>query len=84
MKISDMKNMQPEYTEMLARTGIHTKDDLEQKGAVDTYLLLNKQGQIADLKMLYALESALLDISVSQLGNDIKQHLQSAIKAPKL
>ncbi|MCK4709245.1 MAG: TfoX/Sxy family DNA transformation protein, partial [Gammaproteobacteria bacterium] len=37
-----------------------------------------------NLNMLYALESALLDININHLSNDIKQHLQAAIKAPKL
>lgn len=84
MKISEMKNLGPEFTAMLAQIGIHEKDDLEKKGAVDTYLALKKQDLPVGLETLYALESALLDIDINQLGNDIKQHLQAAIKAPKL
>lgn len=84
MKISELKNMEPKSTEMLAKIGIHTKDDLESVGAVDCYLMLKNQGFNVDLNMLYALESALLDINSVHLSQDIKQHLQAAIKAPKL
>ena len=79
-----MKNLGPKSTEMLAAIGIHTKDDLEKTGAVDCYLILKNQGYNVNLNMLYALEAALLDIHITQLTNDIKQHLQAAIIAPKL
>jgi len=84
MKISEMKNLGPKSTEMLAKIGIHTRQDLENTGAVDCYLILKNQGYPVNLNMLYALESALLDINIINLSNDIKQHLQAAIKAPKL
>ncbi|MDH5393819.1 MAG: TfoX/Sxy family protein [Gammaproteobacteria bacterium] len=84
MKIIEMKNLGPKSSKILANIGIHTKDQLEKTGAVDTYLILKNQGYNVNLNMLYALESALLDINVNHLSNDIKQHLQSAIKAPKL
>ena len=84
MKISEMKNLGPKSTQMLENIGIHTKADLEETGAVDCYLILKNQGYSVNLNMLYALESALLDININQLGSDIKQHLQAAIKAPKL
>lgn len=84
MKISELKNLGPKSTEMLAKIGIHTKEELEKTGAVDCYLILKHQGFNVNLNMLYALESALLDINIQHLGNDIKQHLQAAIKAPKL
>lgn len=84
MKISEMKNLGPKSTEVLAKIGIHTKEDLEEIGAVDCYLILKKQGYNINLNMLYALESALLNINILHLSNDIKQHLQAAIKAPRL
>lgn len=84
MKISEMKNLGPKSTEMLARIAIHSKDELEKTGAVDSYLMLKHQGFNVNLNTLYALESALLDIYSRHLSNDIKQHLQAAIKAPKL
>lgn len=84
MQINEMKNLGPKSTEILARIGIHTKKDLEDMGAVDCYLALKNQGYNVNLNMLYAMESALLDIPVTELGNDIKQHLQAAIKAPRL
>jgi len=84
MKISEMKNLGPKSTEMLAKIGIYTRQDLEDIGAVDCYLILKNQGYHVNLNMLYALESALLDIHIINLSTDIKQHLQAAIKAPKL
>lgn len=84
MNISEMKNLGPKSTEILANIGIHTKDNLEKIGAVDCYLMLKNQGYNINLNMLYALESALLNIQVTHLSNDIKQHLQAAIKAPRL
>lgn len=84
MKISEMKNLGPKSTAMLANIGVHTRSDLEEIGAVDCYLILKNQGYNVNLNMLYALESALLDIQITDLGNDIKQHLQAAIKAPRL
>lgn len=84
MNISEMKNLDPKSTEILANIGIHTKDELERIGAVDCYLMLKNQGYNINLNMLYALESALLNIQVTHLSNDIKQHLQAAIKAPRL
>ena len=79
-----MKNLGPKSSEILAKIGVHTKSDLEAIGAVDCYLILKNQGFNINLNMLYALESALLDIHISNLSADIKQHLQAAIKAPKL
>jgi len=84
MQICDMKNLGPKSTAMLAKIGIHTKADLEAIGAVDCYNILKNQHYNVNLNMLYALESALLDIPITQLSNDIKQHLQAAIKAPRL
>lgn len=84
MNISELKNLGPKSTEMLKKVGVHTKQDLENLGAVDCYLILKNQDFNVNLNMLYALEAALLDIPVTSLSNDIKQHLQAAIKAPKL
>lgn len=84
MDISEMKNLGPKSTEMLAKIGILTKKDLEKIGAVDCYLILKKQGYNTSLNLLYALESALLDININHLSSDIKQHLQAAVKAPRL
>jgi TfoX C-terminal domain len=84
MNISEMKNLGPKSTEVLAKIGVHTKDDLEKIGAVDCYLMLKNQGYNINLNMLYALESALLNININHLSNDIKLHLQAAIKAPRL
>lgn len=84
MKIGEMKNLGPKSTEILAKIGVHTKDDLERIGAVDCYLILKNQGFNVNLNMLYALESALLNIAILNLSEDIKQHLQAAIKAPRL
>ncbi|MCK5335711.1 MAG: TfoX/Sxy family DNA transformation protein, partial [Gammaproteobacteria bacterium] len=58
MNISEMKNLGPKSTEVLAKIGIHTKDDLETIGAVDCYLMLKHQHYNVNLNMLYALESA--------------------------
>jgi hypothetical protein len=79
-----MKNLGPKSTAMLAKIGIHSRDDLERCGAVDCFLALKNMDFPVNLNMLYALEAALLDIHITALGNDIKQHLQSAIKAPRL
>jgi len=84
MQISEMKNLGPKSTAMLAKVGIHSREDLESIGAVDCYNILKNQHYNVNLNMLYALESALLDIPVTQLSNDIKQHLQAAVKAPRL
>lgn len=84
MKISEMKNLGPKSTAMLAKIGVHNRDDLEKLGAVDCYLILKNQGFNVNLNMLYALEAALLDINITNLSGDIKQHLQAAIKAPRL
>jgi len=84
MKISDMKNLGPKSTQLLAKIGIHTRQDLEDIGAVDSYLILKNKGHQVNLNMLYALEAALLDINILNLTDDIKQHLQAAIKAPRL
>lgn len=84
MDISELKNLGPKSTEMLKKIGINTRADLEDAGAVDCYLILKNQGFNVNLNMLYALEAALLDIHITELGTDIKQHLQAAINAPKL
>jgi len=84
MDISELKNLGPKSTEMLKKIGITTRADLEDTGAVDCYLILKNQGFNVNMNMLYALESALLDIHITELGADIKQHLQAAINAPRL
>lgn len=80
----ELKNLGPKSTAMLNAIGIHTRVDLENMGAIDSYRALKAQGYKVNLNLLYAIEAALLDTHWTKLPDDIKQHLKNALDAPRL
>lgn len=72
-----MKNIGPKSSEWLASVGVNTLEDVARLGVVETY----KRVKVAypdkvSLNMLYGLQAALLDLSINQLPQDIRDQLK--------
>lgn len=78
--ISKLKNLGPKSESWLNVPGVHSREDLEQTGAVDCYRILKAHGYPVSLKLVYAIEAALLDIHWSKLSAQQKQSLKQALE----
>ena len=74
--ISKLKNLGPKSEQWLNAIGVHTREDLEQMGAVDCYRILKAHGYPVSLNLVYAIEAALLDIHWTKLSTEQKQSLK--------
>lgn len=76
-----MKNMGPKSREWLASVGIHTLDDVARLGVVETYKRVKAAyPEKVSLNLLYGLQSALLDLSWTELPPDIKAELKKKVE----
>ena len=56
-----LRNLGPASFAMLAAAGIHSREDLQARGAVSAFLAVRACGKPASLNLLWALEGALTD-----------------------
>lgn len=77
-----LKNIGPKSRVWLAEIGIHTLEDLEALGAVETYrrLKANRPTEVS-LNMLWALQGALLNIHWNALSPDMKADLRAHVES---
>ena len=78
-----LKNLGPVSQEWLRAVGIHSRAELEQVGALETFRLVRLHGFNASLNLLYALEAALRDIHWTALPTAEKTRLKVAAQALK-
>ena len=75
-----MKNIGPKSRAWLASVGVHSLEDVEELGAVETYLRVKAAyPEKVSLNMLYGLQAALLDIPWNMLPNNIKEELKRQV-----
>jgi len=82
--ISKLKNLGPKSEQWLNAIGVHSRQDLEQMGAVDCYTILKAQGYPVSLNLVYAIEAALQGIHWTKLSTQQKQALKQAIEEQKV
>ena len=78
--ISKLINLGPKSEQWLQAIGVHTREDLQQIGAIDCYRILKAQGYPVTLNLVYAIEAALMDIHWTKLTTQQKQSLKQAIE----
>ena len=78
--ISKLINLGPKSEQWLQAIGVHTREDLQQVGAIDCYRILKAQGYPVTLNLVYAIEAALMDIHWTKLTTQQKQSLKQAIE----
>jgi DNA transformation protein len=59
LRICDLRNLGPQSEQLLASIGIHSAEQLRQRGALDTFLALRRAGLGRSLNLLWALVGAL-------------------------
>ena len=72
-----MKNIGPKSSEWLASIGVNTLEDVARLGVVETYKRVKAAyPDKVSLNMLYGLQAALLDLTINQLPQDIRDQLK--------
>lgn len=74
-ELLDLKNLGAATVNILQAVGIHSREELAQTGAVETYKRIKARNIQVSKVMLYALEGALLDLHWTQLPPALKQQL---------
>ena len=83
MNVEDLKNIGETTAQWLHDVGIHTRADLEERGAVIAYKVIQHQRpQKVNVLLLYALQGALLDVHWNALSPTIKEQLKRDAKEP--
>jgi hypothetical protein len=59
LRIRDLRNLGERSERLLAEIGIHTTDQLRERGAVQSFVQLKRSGVAKSLNMLWALAGAL-------------------------
>lgn len=78
--ISQLRNLGEYSAKVLATLGIHTREDLQQWGAVKPYVLLKAAGHRVSMNLVYAIEASLMDIHINHLPLEVKQRLKKEVE----
>ncbi|TQV68288.1 TfoX/Sxy family protein [Exilibacterium tricleocarpae] len=70
-----LKNLGMASVNILNAVGVHSYEDLQALGAVETYRRIRGRGINASKVMLYALQGALLDVHWNELEPGLKAKL---------
>lgn len=83
MDVKQLKNIGETSAQWLHDTGIHTRADLEEIGAVMAYKVIQHQRpRGVNIMLLYALQGALMDVHWNALPPDLKDQLKRDAKEP--
>ena len=75
-------NLGPKSSAWLHEIGIHTMEEIEALGVVETYRRLKDAfPNKVSLNMLYGLQAAVLNISWLELTPDLKQQLRDQVES---
>jgi DNA transformation protein len=78
--MTKLRNIGPKSTERLAAVGVHSLEDVERLGVVETYLRVKAAfPDRVSLNLLWGLQGALMGIPWNQIPDDIKQDLLKQI-----
>jgi DNA transformation protein len=78
--MTKLRNIGPKSTERLAAAGVHSLEDVERLGVVETYLRVKAAfPDRVSLNLLWGLQGALMGIPWNQIPDDIKQDLLKQI-----
>jgi TfoX C-terminal domain len=78
--ISKLKNMGPKSVTMLEKIGIHTREELEEIGAIEAYKKLKLAGETPGHSFVYAIEGALLNKPWDALPAEKRFQLKAMIE----
>ncbi len=79
-KTSNWRNLGPQSRRWLWEIGIHTRDQIQELGAVETWLRLKfRFGRQINRNMLHALAASLLDIDWRDLSDEHKADLDQQV-----
>ena len=81
MELNTLKNIGPATIEWLHEVGIQTVEELQQLGAIETYIRLKRAfPKAVSLNALWGLEAALTDTDWRMLSPARKAELQQAVE----
>ena len=78
-----MRNIGPTSARRLNVVGVRTLEDLEERGAVATFLRMHDAGFKPSLNLLYALQGALLDVHWTDLPDEMRAKLRAEVDAAR-
>ena len=79
-RLQDLKNIGPKMVGYLSQINIHTVEELQAKGPVDTFLALSELSKHLQNRMaLYALYGALSDQNCLFLPDETKEWLEEEL-----
>jgi hypothetical protein len=78
--ISKLKNMGSKSVTMLAKIGIHTREELEEIGAIEAYKKLKLAGETPGHSFVYAIEGALMNKPWDALPAETRSRLKAMIE----
>ncbi len=74
-ELLNLKNLGKTSVLWLHAVGVHTKDQLSNRGPVNVYQTVKARGFRANRVLLYALQGALMDVHWNDLDPDLKTQL---------
>jgi hypothetical protein len=82
--MSKLRNLGPKSSEWLSAVGVHSLEDVERLGVVETYLRVKAAfPDRVSLNMLWGLQGAVMEIPWNQIPEDIKLDLLKQINISK-
>jgi|TARA_Y100000310_G_scaffold337685_1_gene425396 TfoX/Sxy family transcriptional regulator of competence genes len=81
-ELLELRNLGKTSVQWLHAVGVHTKDQLVDRGPVRIYQAVKNRGFRANRVLLYALQGALLDVHWSDLEPDMKARLLQEAEHP--
>jgi DNA transformation protein and related proteins len=74
-----LRNIGPKSAAWLRQVGVRSLEDLQEAGAIETYMRVKRAGFRPSLNLLYALEGALLDCHWQEIPDDRRSELILAV-----
>ncbi len=81
-ELLQLRNLGKTTVRWLHAVGVHTKDQLVDRGPVRIYQAVKSRGFRANRVLLYALQGALLDVRWSELEPELKARLLQEAEHP--
>lgn len=81
-ELLQLRNLGKTSVQWLHAVGVHTRDQLVDKGPVNIYQAVKNRGFRANRVLLYALQGALLDVHWSELEPEVKARLLQEAESP--
>ncbi|MEH6499431.1 MAG: TfoX/Sxy family protein [Pseudoalteromonas distincta] len=75
-----LRNLGKTSAQWLHATGIHSRDDLRQRGPVEAYCAVRARGFRASKSLMFAIAGALEDVHWNELPADYKEQLREQLK----